>query len=99
MTSVIEKNSKDYNPYAATDFEAYASYETPQMTEDDLVYSEAYRESFTEDALRQAYGEIYGDVFGTPAESDNDITSMEPNTEFVDENGNTICGATTLYSL
>ena len=99
MTSVIEKNSKDYNPYAATDFEAYASYETPQMTEDDLAYSEAYRESFTEDALRQAYGEIYGDVFGTPAESDNDITSMEPNTEFVDENGNTICGATTLYSL
>ena len=99
MTSVIEKNSKDYNPYATTDFEAYASYETPQMTEDDLAYSEAYRESFTEDALRQAYGEIYGDVFGTPAESDNDITSMEPNTEFVDENGNTICGATTLYSL
>lgn len=99
MTSVIEKNSKDYNPYAATDFEAYASYETPQMTEDDLAYSEAYRESFTEDALRQAYGEIYGDVFGIPAESDNDITSMEPNTEFVDENGNTICGATTLYSL
>lgn len=99
MTSVIEKNSKDYNPYAVTDFEAYASYETPQMTEDDLAYSEAYRESFTEDALRQAYGEIYGDVFGTPTESDNDITSMEPNTEFVDENGNTICGATTLYSL
>ena len=99
MISVIEKNSKDYNPYAATDFEAYASYETPQMTEDDLAYSEVYRESFTEDALRQAYGEIYGDVFGTPAESDNDITSMEPNTEFVDENGNTICGATTLYSL
>lgn len=99
MTSVIEKNSKDYNPYATADFEAYASYETPQMTEDDLAYSEVYRESFTEDALRQAYGEIYGDVFGTPAESDNDITSMEPNTEFVDENGNTICGATTLYSL
>lgn len=99
MTSVIEKNSKDYNPYATTDFEAYASYETPQMTEDDLAYSETYRESFTEDALRQAYGEIYGDVFGTPAESDNDITSMEPNTEFVDENGDTICGATTLYSI
>lgn len=99
MTSVIEKNSKDYNPYATADFEAYASYETPQMTEDDLAYSEVYRESFTEDALRQAYEEIYGDVFGTPAESDNDITSMEPNTEFVDENGNTICGATTLYSL
>ena len=99
MTSVIEKNSKDYNPHAASYFEAHTSYETPQITEDDLAYSDVYRESFTEDVLRQSYGEIYGDYFGTPLKLDNDIMAIEPNTEFVDDNGNKICGATTLYSL
>ena len=55
MTSVIEKNSKDYNPNPNIDYEVFASFETPQMTEEDLAYSEMYKEAFNEDVLRQAY--------------------------------------------
>lgn len=97
MTSVIEKNSKDYNPNV--DYEAFASFETPQMTEEDLAYSEMYREAFSEDALRQAYGDIYGAPLEMPQGSENDVTSIQPNVDYKDENGDNICGATTLYSL
>lgn len=99
MTSVIEKNSKDYNPNPNIDYEAFASYETPQMTEEDLAYSEMYREAFSEDALRQAYGDIYGAPLEMPQGSENDVTSIQPNVDYKDENGDNICGATTLYSL
>ena len=99
MTSVIEKNSKDYNPNPNVDYEAFASYETPQMTEEDLAYSEMYREAFSEDALRQAYGDIYGTPLEMPQGSENDVTSIQPNVDYKDENGDNICGATTLYSL
>lgn len=99
MTSVIEKNSKDYNPNPNIDYEAFASYETPQMTEEYLAYSEMYREAFSEDALRQAYGDIYGAPLEMPQGSENDVTSIQPNVDYKDENGDNICGATTLYSL
>lgn len=98
MTSVIEKNSKDYNPNPDIDYEAFASYETPQMTEEDLAYSEMYREAFSEDALSQAYGDIYGAPLEMPQGSENDVTSIQPNVDYKDENGDNICGATTLYS-
>lgn len=99
MTSVIEKNSKDYNPNSNVDYEAFASFETPQMTEEDLAYSEMYREAFSEDALRQAYNDIYGTPLKMPQGSENDVTSIQPNVDYRDENGDKICGATTLYSL
>ena len=96
MTSVIEKNSKDYNSNPNIDYEAFASFETPQMTEEDLAYSEMYREAFSEDALRQAYGDIYGAPLEVPQGSENDITSIQPNVDYKDENGDNICGTTTL---
>ena len=99
MTSVIEKNSKDYNPNPNIDYDAFASFETPQMTEEDLAYSEMYREAFSEDALRQAYGDIYGAPLEVSQGSENDVTSIQPNVDYKDENGDSICGATTLYSL
>ena len=99
ITSVIEKNNKDYNPNPNIDYEAFASFETPQMTEEDLAYSEMYREAFSKDALRQAYGDIYGAPLEVPQGSENDITSIQPNVDYKDENGDNICGATTLYSL
>ena len=99
MTSVIEKNNKDYNPNPNIDYDAFASFETPQMTEEDLAYSEMYREAFSEDALRQAYGDIYGAPLEVSQGSKNDVTSIQPNVDYKDENGDSICGATTLYSL
>lgn len=96
MTSVIEKNSKDYNPNPNIDYDAFASFETPQMTEEDLAYSEMYREAFSEDALRQAYADTYGAPLEVSQGSENDITSIQPNVDYKDENGDNICGATTL---
>ncbi len=99
ITSVIKKNSKDYNPNPNIDYEAFASFETPQMTEEDLAYSEMYREAYSEDALKQAYGNIYGTPLEKTQDSENDVTSIQPNVDYKDENGDNICGATTLYSL
>ena len=99
MTSVIKKNSKDYNPNPNVDYEAFASFETPQMTEEDLAYSEMYREAYSKDALEQAYGNIYGTPLEKIQDSENDVTSIQPNVDYKDENGDNICGATTLYSL
>lgn len=97
ITSVIDKNKKGYNPNAVID-EAVTSYETPQMTEEDLAYSEMYREAFSEDALRQAYEDIYGSSLEIPSGSENDVTSIQPNVDYRDENGDSICGATNLLS-
>ena len=99
MTSVIKKNSKDYNPNLNIDYEAFASFETPKLTEEDLAYSEIYREAYSEDALEQAYGNIYGTPLEKTQDSENDVTSIQPNVDYKDENGDNICGATTLYSL
>ena len=95
MTSVIKKNSKDYNPNPNVDYEAFASFETPQMTEEDLAYSEMHREAYSKDALEQAYGNIYGTPLEKTQDSENDVTSIQPNVDYKDENGDNICGATT----
>ena len=95
MTSVIEKNKKDYNPNATID-EAFASYDTPQMTEEDLANYDIYRESLSEDTLNQAYESVYGTPLEIPQGSENDVTSIQPNVEYKDENGDSICGATNL---
>lgn len=97
MTSVIEKNSKDYNPNAANERD-FLSYETPQMTEEDSVYSEIYREAFSSEALNQAYGAVYGAPLEKASGAENDVTSIQPNVDYKDENGDSICGIT-LYSL
>lgn len=96
MTSVIEKNSKNYNPNAIVERD-FASYETPQMTEEDSTYSEIYREAFSAEALNQAYGAIYGAPLNNAPSAENDITSIQPNVDFKDENGDSICGVITSF--
>lgn len=97
VTSAIEKNKKDYNPNATID-ETFASYDTPQMTEEDLANYDIYRESFSEDTLNQAYESVYGTPLEIPQGPENDVTSIQPNVEYKDENGDSICGATNLLS-
>lgn len=96
MTSVIEKNSKNYNPNAIVERD-FASYETPQMTEEDSTYSEIYREAFSAEALNQAYGAIYGAPLNNAPSAENDVTSIQPNVDFKDENGDSICGVITSF--
>lgn len=98
VTSVIEKNKKDYNPDVVIN-EAFTSYDTSQMTEEDLIDYNIYRESLSEDALKQAYESVYGTPLEVPRGSEDNVTSIQPNVDYRDENGDSICGATNLYSL
>lgn len=97
VISAIERNKKDYNPGATID-ETFASYDTPQMTEEDLINYDIYRESFSVDTLNQAYESVYGTPLEIPQGPENDVTSIQPNVEYKDENGDSICGATNLLS-
>ena len=103
ITSVIKKNNKknnkNYNPNPNADYEAFASFETPKLTEEDLSYPKMYREEYSEDALEQAHGIIYGTPLEKTQDSENDVTSIQPNIDYKDENGDNICGTTTLKSL
>lgn len=98
MTSVINKNNN--NRKSVINEEDFISYETPQITEEDIAYSEIYKESFNEDSLKQTYKEIYGVSLDNTSDSDskNDITSIQPNIEYKDENGDNICGAAALQN-
>ena len=69
------------------------------MTEEDLSYPKMYREEYSEDAFEQAHGIIYGTPLEKIQDSENDVTSIQPNVDYKDENGDNICGATTLKSL
>lgn len=99
IDSVIEKNKKDYNPNVAAEHEAFVDYEAPQIPEDDYSYSKEYKESFEQSAAEQAYKDLYNESIIPSYGAENDITSIQPNVEYKDENGDSICGATTLYSL
>lgn len=94
VTSVIEQNKKDYNPNTAAEYESF-----PQIPEEDYSFSEDYKESFKQEAAEQAYKELYNERIIPSYGAENDITSIQPNVEYKDENGDNICGAITLYSL
>lgn len=92
METVIDKNRKDYDPYADTlsrfddgnvevDYDSMPDYQDiPQVDVD-------------------AFQQVYGTPLDTSAPKTDDITSIQPNTEYKDENGDSICGAPTLYEL
>lgn len=92
METVIDKNRKDYDPYADTlsgfdlgdaevDYDSMPDYQDiPQVDTD-------------------AFQQVYGTPLDTSAPKADDVTAIQPNTEYKDENGDSICGAPTLYSL
>ena len=99
MTSVIEKNNKDYNPNPDIDYEAFAAFETPEMTEDDLTRYKIFTEKIHEQSIvDQAFIDVYDTPLDDYQDFIDDITSIQPNVDYKDENGNNICGAITLYS-
>lgn len=97
METVIAKNKKDYDPYADTlsrfdTGDAEIDYDSmPDMPQD---YWDSIPQVDTE-----AFQQVYGAPLDTSAPKTNDVTSIQPNTEYKDENGDNICGAPTLYSL
>lgn len=100
MSSVIERNSKNYDPYA----DSTAGFDFG--SEDNIDYDsipelpDEYWDSISQvsvEAFQQVYKAPLDD--SAPKTDDRDITSIQPNTEYKDENGDSICGAPTLYSL
>lgn len=100
METVIDKNEKDYDPYAGTlsrfDFgDVIPDYDAmPEYQE-----SEEYVSSLLTDISAMAFQQTYNVPLDTSAPKADDVTAIQPNTEYKDENGDSICGAPTLDSL
>lgn len=100
METVIDKNRKDYDPYADTlsrfdlgdaeiDYDSMPDYQDmPQEYWDSIPQVDT-----------DAFQQVYGTPLDTSAPKADDVTAIQPNTEYKDENGDSICGAPTLYSL
>lgn len=100
MSSVIERNSKDYDPYA----DSTARFDFGN--EDNIDYDsipelpDGYWDSIPQvdiEAFQQVYKAPLED--SVPRTDGRDITAIQPNTEYKDENGDSICDVPTLYSL
>nr|DAP18860.1 MAG TPA: hypothetical protein [Crassvirales sp.] len=100
METVIDKNRKDYDPYADTlsrfDLgDAEVDYDSmPDYQDMPQEYWDSIPEIDTD-----AFQQVYGTPLDTSAPKADDVTAIQPNTEYKDENGDSICGAPTLYSL
>lgn len=101
MQTVIEKNRKGYDPYADT----LANFDNGDA-EVDYDSAPDYYEGMPEDywdSIPQVDEEAFQQVYNAPLDTStpkaDDVTSIQPNTEYRDENGDEICGAPTLYSL
>lgn len=100
METVIDKNRKDYDPYADTlsrfDLgDAEVDYDSmPDYQDMPQEYWDSIPEVDTD-----AFQQVYGTPLDTSAPKADDVTAIQPNTEYKDENGDSICGAPTLYSL
>lgn len=97
METVIDKNRKDYDPYADTlsrfdlgdakiDYDSMPDYQNmPQGYWDSIPQVDT-----------DAFQQVYGTPLDTSAPKADDVTAIQPNIEYKDENGDSICGAPTL---
>lgn len=98
IETVIDKNRKDYDPYADT----LSGFDNRDVEFDydsmpDYQKSKDYIDSIPIDAM--AFQQTYHTPLDTSAPRVDDVTTIPPNTEYKDENGDSICNAPTLYSL
>ena len=101
METVIKNNKKNYDPYADT----LSSFDNGDANVD---YDSApdYYQGIPKESIdsnlqvgAMAFQQTYNTHLNTSIPREDDITSISPNTEYKDENGDSICGAPTLYSL
>lgn len=98
IETVIDKNRKDYDPYADT----LSGFDNRDVEFDydsmpDYQKSKDYIDSIPIDAM--AFQQTYHTPLDTSAPRADGVTAIPPNTGYKDENGNSICNAPTLYSL
>lgn len=86
MTSVFEDVRN-----TSVDLSDVTAFEDVNVAEDD-GYDETYTDSFTEASLREAYSALMNEELVNRG-SENDILSIDPNTEFRDGNDQIICGS------
>lgn len=84
METVIDKNRKDYDPYPDT-----LSRFDDGNVEEDYDSMPDYQDIPQVDV--DAFQQVYGTPLDTSAPRVDDIMSIEPNTEYRDAEGNTIC--------
>lgn len=99
METVIDKNRKDYDPYADT----LSRFDNGDVEFDYDTMPEYQRSKEYIDSIPQigamAFQQTYNTPLDTSAPKADDVTSIPPNAEYRDENGDSICGAPILYSL
>lgn len=99
MQTVIEKNRMDYDPYADT----LSSFDNGDAEIDyDSIpdLPESYLDSIPVPPINEvAFQQVYGAPFDTSALKAEDLMSVQPNTEYRDEDGKEICGGITLASI
>lgn len=101
METVIDKNKKDYDPNADTlaRFDlGDADIDYDSMPNDYQDMPDSYWDSIPQ-IDEAAFQQVYGTPLDTSAPKADDVTAIQPNTEYKDENDDSICGAPTLYSL
>lgn len=99
METVIDKNRKDYDPYADT----LSGFDNGDVEFDYDTMPEYQRSKEYIDSIPQigamAFQQTYNTPLDTSAPSVDDVTAIPPNTEYKDENGDSICGVPILQSL
>lgn len=94
IETVIDNNKKDYDPHA--DSLARFEYRDVNIDNDRDNFHES---ELSDDYLDNIFNMVYGEPLDNPTSETDDITAIQPNTEYRDENGDSICGAPILYSL
>lgn len=105
METVINKNRKDYDPYAGTlarfdlgdvevDYDSMPDYNSMPNYKD---MPQEYLDSILQ-ADTGAFQQVYGVPLNDSVPEVDDMTSIPPNTESKDANGNSLCGIPTLTS-
>lgn len=99
METVIDKNGKDYDPYA----DILSRFDNGDVEFDYDTMPEYQRSKEYIDSIPQigamAFQQTYNTPLDTSAPSVDDVTAIPPNTEYKDENGDSICGVPILQSL
>lgn len=97
METVIDKNRKDYDPYADT--LSRFDLEDVEVDYDSMLDHQDMPQEYW-DSIPQVDTDAFQQVYGTPLDTSvpkaDDITAIQPNIEYKDENGDSICGTTNI---
>ena len=94
IETVIDKNRKDYDPYADT-LSRFDLGDTGIDYDSAPDYPQGYLDSISQVGT-DAFQKVYDVPLDTSTPQADNITDIQPNIEYRDENGDSICGAPTL---